>query len=448
MLQPGLILLSLETLLPSLSIVMLVLGGIIAFLLTYLLTFAVIALAKKAGWVEKPIAGKIHTVTRPRIGGLGIYVAFVVASLFLYAPFLQTQTGPGAVATTEQIFGHVYSKEWIIYLLFLAASALIVAVHLYDDIHGLKPLPKIIAQTAAVLILMGPGLHNFHGVLFFGIHNPLPHAAAIYDPRLPWYKEPELTLIIHPINEPEISLLAIPAALFTWFWMVGMMNAVNFIDGLDGLAAGIVAIAGLFITVISWQLHQYTVAMLAVIFTGAVAGFLPHNWSPARIIMGDSGSQFLGLALAMLAVLGGAKFALLLLILGIPILDIAWVMLNRIRRGQHPMQRDILPLQARRTHLHYRLLYGGLTPRQICLVLYGATFLLGALALLLPSVYKLLAIVLAVLVMAALLWWSTRLQNKREQQEILRKKPGEAVPPATRHPSRPLAGNERNAGSR
>jgi UDP-GlcNAc:undecaprenyl-phosphate GlcNAc-1-phosphate transferase len=303
----------------------------------------------------------------------------------------------------------------VIYTLFLAASALIVAVHVYDDVRGLKPLPKIIAQTIAVLILMGPGFHFFHGMLFFGIHNPLPHTAVSYDPALPWYKEPELTLIIH---EPVVSLLAIPAVLFTWFWVVGMMNAVNFIDGLDGLAAGIVAIAGLFITIISWQQHQYTVAMLAVIFTGAAAGFLPHNWNPARIIMGDSGSQFLGLGLAVLAVIGGAKFALLLLVLGIPILDIAWVMFNRIRRGQHPMQRDILPLQARKTHLHYRLLFGGLTPRQVCLVFYGATALLGAFALFLPTVYKFLGILMVVVVMALLLWWSTRLQIKREQQEL------------------------------
>lgn len=410
-----LILLSLWVLPPSLSVAVLVFGGVITFLLTYLFTFGVIALARKIGWVEKPVEGKIHTETRPRIGGLGIYLAFVVASLVLYAPFLQTQMASCTPACVESIFGRPYPKELVIYTLFLITSALIVAVHIYDDVRGLKPLPKIIAQTLAVLILMGPGFHSFHGMLFFGIHNPFPHTAVSYNPALPWYKEPELTLII---REPVVSLLAIPAVLFTWFWVVGMMNAVNFIDGLDGLAAGIVAIAGLFITIISWQQRQYTVAMLAVIFTGAAAGFLPHNWNPARIIMGDSGSQFLGLGLAVLAVIGGAKFALLLLVLGIPILDIAWVMLNRIRRGQHPMQRDILPLQARKTHLHYRLLFGGLTPRQVCLVLYGATALLGTFALFLPTVYKFLGIAMVVVVMALLLWWSTHLQIKREQQEL------------------------------
>ncbi len=151
--MPHLILLSL---LPPLNITILVLGGALAFLLTYLFTFGVIALARKAGWVEKPVAGKIHTTARPRVGGLGIYAAFVVASLVLYAPFLQS---PQAAATSETILGHAYPKELVIYVLFLIASALIVAVHVYDDIRGLKPLPKLIAQTVAVIILLGPGLH-------------------------------------------------------------------------------------------------------------------------------------------------------------------------------------------------------------------------------------------------------------------------------------------------
>src|SRR5579859_968321 len=149
----NLILLSLWTLPPSLSIAFLVLGGVIAFLLTYLFTFGVSALARKFGWVEKPVEGKIHTVTRPRIGGLGIYAAFLVASLFLYAPFLQTAQCSPVPECRELIFGQTYPKELVIYVLFLIASALIVAVHVYDDIRGLKPLPKIIAQTVAVLIL-------------------------------------------------------------------------------------------------------------------------------------------------------------------------------------------------------------------------------------------------------------------------------------------------------
>ena len=99
-----------------------------------------------------------------------------------------------------------------------------------------------------------------------------------------------------------------------------MMNTVNWIDGMDGLATGVVGITGLFITLISFMLGQQSIAVLAAIFTGATFGFLPHNWNPARIFMGDSGAMFLGLGLAVLSIMGGAKLALALMVLGVPIL--------------------------------------------------------------------------------------------------------------------------------
>ncbi len=395
---------SLSTLLPMNLVI--IIGGASAFLLTYVLTFGVIFLCRKLGFFDALEERKIHKKPVPRLGGLGIFLAFLLTSLLFYAPSLTTEH-----VQTETIFGHIYPKELVIYVLFLLASTLIVAVHAYDDVRGLKPLPKMIAQTCAVLILLGPGLHTFHGVLFFGVNNPLVHGIVSHNTALLWYQQPELTLFI---QRPDVSWLAIPAVLFTWFWIVGMMNAINFIDGLDGLATGIVAITGLFITIISWTLGQNSIAILAAIFTGAVAGFLPHNWNPAKIIMGDSGSQFLGIALAVLAVMGGAKFALILMILGIPILDIAWVMVNRIKRGQHPMKFDVLYLHYRHTHLHYRLLFGGLNARQICYILYSITFAFGLLALKLEQLYKLVGFALVGITMMALLLWSTQLQKKQQ----------------------------------
>ncbi len=388
---------------------LLILGGVCAFLLTYALTFGVMYLCRKLGFFDALEERKIHKKPVPRLGGIAIFAAFLVTSLLFYAPSLTLKN-----AQVEMIFGHAYSKELVIYTLFLLASLLIVVVHAYDDVRGLKPLPKLIAQTCAVLLLLGPGFHSFHGVLFFGVNNPFVHGPIAHNPTLPWYQQPELTLFI---TKPDVSLLAIPAVLFTWFWIVGMMNTINFIDGLDGLATGIVAITGLFITIISWTMGQNSIAILAAIFTGAVAGFLPHNWNPAKIIMGDSGSQFLGIALAVLAVMGGAKFALILMILGIPILDIAWVMVNRIRRGQHPMQFDVLSLHYRNTHLHYRLLFGGLNARQICYILYAVTFTFGLLALRLPHIYKFVGFALVGITMMALLLWSTRLQKRKEENE-------------------------------
>jgi UDP-GlcNAc:undecaprenyl-phosphate GlcNAc-1-phosphate transferase len=321
----------------------------------------------------------------PRLGGIAIFLAFIVASLVFYIrdPDLE-------------------SKEVIIYWLFLAASTLIVLVHAYDDIKPLKPLPKLLAQTLAVLIILGPYINGrFNGVLLFGFSNPFQ--AALSQASLPWYKAPIVTLFI---TQPVISLAAIPAVLVTWFWMVGMMNAVNLTDGLDGLAGGVVAIAGVFITITSFLLQQYTIALLSAIFTGAVLGFLPFNWNPAKIYMGDSGSQFLGLGLAVLSIMGGAKVAMALMVLGVPIMDVAVVIINRIRRGQHPLHYD-------KTHLHYRLQATGLSVKQICYLFYALTAVFGILALRFEHFYKLIGIALVAITITLMIAWIDRRQQRR-----------------------------------
>ena len=373
----------------------LLIGGVGAFVLAYFLTFGVSIVSRKMGWLDKPEARRVHKNAVPRLGGVAMFLAFVLASLLFYSP------GP-----------HSSASEIVSYWLLLAASLLIVLVHAYDDVKGLKPWPKLLAQTIAVIIILGPGwktvkgitTYVFHGVLLYGFSNPF--AATVQHGGEPWYRQAILTLFIH---NTDITFAAIPAVLFTWFWIAGMMNTVNLIDGLDGLATGVVAITGLFITVISWTLQQHSIAILAGIFTGAVLGFLPHNWNPARIFMGDSGSQFLGLGLAVLSIMGGAKIALALMVLGIPILDVAVVMINRVRRGQHPLHYD-------KTHLHYRLLATGLSVRQICYMFYGLTIAFGLLdlsLLRLSKLYKLVGIGLVGVVMIALVAWIDYQQRQR-----------------------------------
>jgi UDP-GlcNAc:undecaprenyl-phosphate GlcNAc-1-phosphate transferase len=276
----------------------------------------------------------------------------------------------------------------------------IVAVHAYDDVKPLKPLPKLLAQTAAVIIVMGPFFNgHFNGVLLFGFGNPFQ---SLSSGSATWFNVRTVDIFIH---STQIQWLAIPAVLFTWFWMAGMMNTVNLIDGVDGLAAGVVAITAIFIMILSWLLAQYTIAVLAGIFAGAVLGFLPHNWNPARMFMGDSGSQFLGLGLAVLSIMGGAKIALALMVLGVPIMDVAVVMINRVRRGQHPFHYD-------RTHLHYRLQATGLTVKQICYVFYGLTILFGLLALRFGHFFKLIGIVLVIVTMVLLITWIDSRQRR------------------------------------
>ncbi len=366
------------------NLIWLGIGGASAFLLSYVFIFGLIRLSHRFHLIRTIEPGRKQDKV-PRLGGVAIFLAFIVASLIFYIrdPDLQ-------------------SKEVVIYWLFLAASTLIVLVHAYDDIKPLKPLPKLLAQTLAVLIILGPYINGrFNGVLLFGFSNPFQ--AALSQATLPWYKAPIVTLFI---TQPVITWAAIPAVFVTWFWMVGMMNAVNLTDGLDGLAGGVVAITGIFITITSFLLQQYTIALLSAIFTGAVLGFLPFNWNPAKIYMGDSGSQFLGLGLAVLSIMGGAKVALALMVLGVPIMDVAVVIINRIRRGQHPLHYD-------KTHLHYRLQATGLSVKQICYVFYALTAVFGILALRFEHFYKLIGIALVIVTITVMIAWIDRRQQKR-----------------------------------
>jgi UDP-GlcNAc:undecaprenyl-phosphate GlcNAc-1-phosphate transferase len=373
------------------NLIWLGIGGASAFLLSYVFIFGLIRLSRRFHLIRKIEPGRKQDKV-PRLGGVAIFLAFIVASLLFYI-------------RDPDLYNQVHDpdlKEVVIYWLFLAASALIVMVHAYDDIKPLKPLPKLLAQTLAVLIILGPYINGrFNGVLLFGFSNPFQ--AALSQATLPWYKAPIVTLFI---TQPVITWAAIPAVFVTWFWMVGMMNAVNLTDGLDGLAGGVVAITGVFITITSFLLQQYTIALLSAIFTGAVLGFLPFNWNPAKIYMGDSGSQFLGLGLAVLSIMGGAKVALALMVLGVPIMDVAVVIINRIRRGQHPLHYD-------KTHLHYRLQATGLSVKQICYVFYALTAVFGILALRFEHFYKLIGIALVIVTISVMITWIDRRQQKR-----------------------------------
>src|SRR6266568_1152942 len=332
----------------------LLIGGVAAFLLAFLITFFVKAFCYKVGWLDKPAARRVHTKAVPRLGGVAMFLAFAIVSLLFYTPG-----------------------------------------------------PNLIAQTIAVIIILGPWIDGtFHGILLFTFNNPF--GVEHFNPNMPWFREPTLFLVV---QNGDIALAAIPAILLTWFWTVGMMNTVNWIDGMDGLATGVVGITALFITLISFILRQYSIAVLSAIFTGAVFGFLPHNWNPAKIFMGDTGSMFLGLALAVLSIMGGAKLALALMVLGVPILDVAVVIMNRIRRGQSPVHYD-------KTHLHHRLMAMGLSVKQICYLFYGVAITFGLLALSFSGIhaahfYKFVGIVLAILTMFGLIIWVDYRQRLR-----------------------------------
>jgi UDP-GlcNAc:undecaprenyl-phosphate GlcNAc-1-phosphate transferase len=239
----------------------------------------------------------------------------------------------------------------------LAAGAILLFfVGAFDDQRELKAVPQLIAQIAAA------GIAVASGVLIVQVRNPL---GGVLSPDLP------------------IQFDSWFAVLFTIFWIVGMTNTVNWLDGIDGLAAGVVAIAGVVLFVHAFRLEQYSIALLALAMVGAVLGFLLFNFPPAKIFMGSAGALVLGYLLGVLSIIGAARVAFALLVLGLPIMDVAWQIITRIRAGQSPFL-------ATRTHLHHRLLDAGLSQRAIVLLYYLYSALFGFLALVLPvPVYKL-----------------------------------------------------------
>jgi UDP-N-acetylmuramyl pentapeptide phosphotransferase/UDP-N-acetylglucosamine-1-phosphate transferase len=177
------------------------------------------------------------------------------------------------------------------------------------------------------------------------------------------------------------------AILFTLFWIVGMMNTINWLDGLDGVAAGVTLIASGVLFIHTFRLGQLSLALLPLALAGAVLGFLLFNFPPAKIFLG-SGAPLLGFILAVLSIIGGTKAGTALLVLAIPILDVAWQILNRARTGHSPFQAD-------RGHLHHRLYDVGVSNRAIVALYYALSAAFGALALVLPNpVYKMIALVI------------------------------------------------------
>lgn len=194
-------------------------------------------------------------------------------------------------------------------------------------------------------------------------------------------------IILERFNNPFTNqIIPLPVLLYvplTLFWITGMIVTVNWLDGLDGLAAGVTVILCAVLAIHMIQGQQYSVAPQAIALLGASLGFLVYNVHPARVFMGSNGAFMLGYLLAALGLIAGARVATVLMVMGLPIVDVAWTIVDRIRHGASPFQGD-------RHHLHYRLLDAGLSTRTIVLLYWGFCALFGALALLLSSrLYKL-----------------------------------------------------------
>lgn len=306
---------------------------------------------------DQPGGRRLHQGEVPRLGGIALFAGFVGAALLVFGLSLWGLWPP------------IGAEDWKLLSGVLLGTIVVFAVGLWDDSRELPAWPQFAAQFGVALVAIG------FDIIIERVTLPLKGYTVF-----PWW-------ITYPL---------------TVFWVMGMINTVNWLDGLDGLAAGVTAIAGLLFAIHAYTLGQTMVAMFPLALAAACLGFLPFNFHPARIFMGSSGSMVLGYALASLSILAPAKVATALLVLGIPIIDVAWLIIQRWRRRGNP-------IVAGRDHLHYRLLDAGLSQRQIVTLYYTFCASFGLLALLIADrLFKLVALAVMSGLTLTLLWWLAR----------------------------------------
>ena len=324
---------------------------VVVLFVSFGLSFALTPLAQRLGlrWglVDVPRGRHLHPRVMAKSGGMALYFAFTLTAIL--AQFLP-------VERTDD-------KEIIRLTGLLLGGAFLFLFGLLDDKRELSALPQYIAQLLAGAIAV------LFLIIIEGFNNPLTGERT---PEWPYIVTVTLTLL----------------------WLGFMMNTVNWLDGLDGLAAGVCAVAALMIFIhAAFRLDQVSVSLLALALFGAALGFLPYNFPPARMFMGSNGALFLGYTIGVLGIIGGAKMATVLLVMGLPLLDVVWQIVRRVSSGRNPTEGD-------RGHVHYRLLDAGISPRQIVLGYYVFCALFGGIALVTASrLFKLIALI----VMAAVI---------------------------------------------
>ena len=302
----------------------------VSLLVAYVMTPPVKRFAEKVGAIDVPRDNRrVHDHPIPRMGGLAIFIGFVL-SLIFFVPMSTKVLGRLVGSVISAVMGGV------------------------DDIVSLNPWVKLAGQIVAALVAIRCGL------VFDVISNPNIFAEETYI---------------------EIGWLSIP---LTMLWIVGCTNAVNLIDGLDGLAVGVSAISSMTMLIVSLFVSEPVVSIILAALTGACLGFMPYNLNPAKIFMGDVGSQLLGFVLSTASIMGLFKlhaiitFFVPLLALALPLADTIFAFFRRILHGQSPFKAD-------KGHFHHRLLAMGLNQKQVVAVLYGISAVLGLLAVLMAG---------------------------------------------------------------
>ena len=334
-----------------------------ALLISFIATPVVKSLAHKMGAIDVPKDNRrMHKHPIPRMGGLAIFLGFLLSAL-LFIPMSEPMRG------------------------MLLGGIIIVILGILDDIYALPALPKLIVQIVAALVAV------MHGNVIQVISNPNLISDNPY-----W----------------SLGMWAVPVSVI---WIVAITNAVNLIDGLDGLAVGVATISSLTMLVIAMLVSENVVALTMAALAGGCIGFMPYNFNPAKIFMGDTGSTFLGFILATVSIQGLFKFytiisfAVPFLMLGLPLFDTCFAILRRLSKGQNPMSPD-------RSHVHHRLIDMGFNQKQAVAILYVISAILGLSAVVLTTSGALKAMVLlCALCLAGLIAGKISLGHNAEGQK-------------------------------
>ncbi|MCI8444714.1 MAG: undecaprenyl/decaprenyl-phosphate alpha-N-acetylglucosaminyl 1-phosphate transferase [Clostridia bacterium] len=334
---------------------------LLAFIVAFMATPYTIRMAHKIGAVDVPKdERRMHKKAMPKFGGPAVILGFLVSVIYLLIVM--------SMENTINLFG---PENYGMKLLGMFLGMIVISITcIVDDIKTIKPLTKLVGQVIAAMI-----------VVAFGVR--------IGDIDLAFFNTSQLGEIF--------------SIIVTVIWIVGVTNAINLIDGLDGLAAGISVISAISLLVIFVLNASPLVSIILITaLAGALVGFLPFNFAPARTFIGDTGSNFLGFSLSIISILGVAKtytiavIVLPLIVLGLPIFDTLWAIIRRVIKGK-----SIKAIfKADKGHLHHKIVRKGFSQKQTVLILYGigATFGIFAVILLDSGIWKALSFLLMVIV--------------------------------------------------
>ncbi len=357
---------------------------VVAFITTFMTVPYTIKLARKLGAVDTPKdSRRINKITMPRLGGLAIICGFLVSIAYLLI-----------IMAVEKTINLSFENTYVKLIGFLLGALVICLICFYDDVKGAKAIIKLLAQLVAAIIVILCGI-RIDNIDVPGL-NELPQ--WVYD-------------------------------LVTIAWIIGITNAINLIDGLDGLSSGISIISCVSLLMI-FALNGSPLISIVLItaLCGALCGFLPFNYNPAKTFMGDTGSNFLGYSLAIISILGLAKtytavvIVAPIIVLGIPVFDTVFAIFRRIKNGKSIKA----IMQPDAGHLHHKMLKAGFTQKQAVLIMYGFTACLGIFAIVLLESGWIKALIFAAIIVIVVLagykeFFAQRLLSNAEAEKELKK---------------------------